>query len=326
MADKGGEIRIKLSPMGERMKLDVEDLIESGTNLPSLPGVAVQIIRLANNPDTTADEAVSLLYKDPAITSKLLRAVNSAVYAKPRQVESLKQAVVIMGLNSALTLALSFNLVETIKQQAGGGLDYELYWRRSLLSAISARVIGISAGVLDVEELFLAALLQDIGMLVLDRIDQDFYTDLGEQQADEVNLLLYEHDRLDVDHAYIGGLLLTKWQFPERTSQTVFSSHDPMALHDNKDLSRFASCVALSSAVADLFLGPDKYRQYGNLVSLADEYLQMKEIEVQDILEKITDKIPATEALFSTQLLTEEETAEIIRQARESMHKHAAAS
>ena len=310
--------------MDNREKIDWEEVLSSAAELPSLPGVAVQILKMANDPDTEVAAAVSVLSKDPAIAGRLLRAVNSCIYVKPREVESLKQAVVIMGMDSALSLALSFSLVNTFQQPEKSGLNYELYWRRALLCALAARVIASSVGEKAVEEVFLAALLQDIGMLVLDRVKPEFYSGLGWQQACHDSVLKYESDRLYLDHAAIGGHLLRIWQLPERLADTVYCSHDADVPSSSGNIQQFVSCVTLSSAVSDLFLGEDKFDQYHGLVLEAGTLLRLGEYQVQHIIEELARLIPDMESLFSVRLVSADDVAAILEQAATLREQRAA--
>ena len=135
----------------------------------SPPGIAIRIIHLANDPDVDIREIAQVLATDPAITTKILRVVNSPMYAQQGKTEHLHEAVVVLGLNATISLALSFSLLNSFqKDGANAGLDYALYWRRALLSATASRVLASAVGVRDVEALFLACLIQDVGMLALE--------------------------------------------------------------------------------------------------------------------------------------------------------------
>lgn len=310
--------------MSKHADISWPEIMDSGRNLPSLPSVALKIIHLANNPDATVAESVALFHQDPAVASKLLRAVNSAVYAKPRQVESLNQAVVIMGLNASLSLALSFNLVQNMRPGSKQGLHYESYWRKSLLSAISARILGEIVGVAHQEELFLAALLQDIGMLVLDRYDPGFYADCAEMLADQDRLVAYERERIGQDHAYLGALMLRKWELPERTVLSVLHSHEMGDIAEHGNYRHFVGCIAVSARLSDLFLGPDKYRHYQALLQHAHRYLDLGEKQIHEVIEQVVGLIPETESLFETRLLDESQASRLIQQARDLMHQKVA--
>ena len=89
--------------------------LESCKTLPSPPGVAVRIIDLANDPDADIDKIAEILSVDPAITIKILRIANSPIYAQQREMETLRQAVVVIGLNATICLALSFSLLKDLQ-------------------------------------------------------------------------------------------------------------------------------------------------------------------------------------------------------------------
>ncbi len=113
-----------------------------------------------------------------------------------------------------------------------------------------ARAIGVKDG----EELFLACLIQDIGLMALDHSVPGLYEGLGHEQIHQTALIARETERLGVDHAAVSGWLLEKWQFPERTQQVVAASHDPERLPKQSPNGVFARCVALASLIAEVFL------------------------------------------------------------------------
>ena len=219
--------------------------IENCHNLPSPPGVATKIIRLANDPEADIARIADVLALDPAITAKILRIANSPMYARQRKTENLRQALMVIGLNATISLALSFSLLKSWQSSDGnGGLDYPLYWRRALLSATASHVLARTIGVKDGEELFLACLIQDIGLMALDRTLPSLYQGLDAEQVHQSALIARETERLGVDHAVVSGYLLEKWEFPDRTQQVVAASHDPERLPKHSPNGVFARCVA----------------------------------------------------------------------------------
>src|SRR5450631_1205569 len=122
------------------------------------------------------------LSMDSALSTKILRIANSPLYAQRRKSENLRQALVVLGLNATLTLALSFSLVKSLRSGKSNGLDHPLYWRRVLLAATSARALADAMHHPMAEEIFLAALLQDVGMLALDQVMPDLYRGEGLQR------------------------------------------------------------------------------------------------------------------------------------------------
>jgi diguanylate cyclase (GGDEF)-like protein len=280
-------------------------------NFPSPPGVATHIIELAQDPDIEMGKVAKALSMDSALSTKILRIANSPLYAQRRKSENLRQALVVLGLNATLTLALSFSLVKSLRGGKPNGLNYGLYWRRALLAATAARALGDAMHQSLAEEIFLAALLQDVGMLALDKAVPDLYSQGETLQRNHVALAEHEKKRLEVDHAEIGGWLMKGWNLPERLHRAIAHSHQ-LELSNTCDPARiFDRCVALSGPVADLFLLDSEQRQ------CAERSLGLDKMSFGQVLGTIGAMIPETEAIFETDLLARQHPELILEQARE---------
>jgi diguanylate cyclase (GGDEF)-like protein len=292
--------------------------IESCHNLPSPPGVATKIIELANDPEADIARIADVLALDPAITAKILRIANSPMYARQRKTENLRQALMVIGLNATISLALSFSLLKSWQgHDQGSGLDYPLYWRRALLAATASHVLAAAIGVKDAEELFLACLIQDIGVMALDRAMPDLYSGLGAEQGRHGALVARELERIGVDHAAVSGWLLEKWQFPDRTQQAVAASHDPDGPGKQISNPLFARCVALSSMLAELFLDTAGARGFAEVAERAEKYFEIDKEGLGALLSDIGKMIPNAESIFETELLSSARSEEILEEARE---------
>src|ERR1700736_5871799 len=168
-------------------------------NFPSPPGVATHIIEIAQDPDIEMGKVAKALSMDSALSTKILRIANSPLYAQRRKSENLRQALVVLGLNATLTLALSFSLLKALRSAKSNGLNYGLYWRRALLAATAARALGDAMHQPSAEEIFLAALLQDVGMLALDKAVPDLYARGEILQCNHSALAAHEKKRLQID-------------------------------------------------------------------------------------------------------------------------------
>src|SRR5882757_157630 len=232
------------------MRPDLEARIQSQVDFPSPSRVAVEVIALARDPNAQINKVAEAIGRDPAMAAKLLRIANSAFYAQRRASSNIRQALVIIGLNGALTLALSFSLVSSLRNLKPNGVDYRRFWRRTLIAATAARAFGETIKLGNEEELFLAGLLQDVAILAIDRSARDFYAKLPPDFTHKA-LMDYERQQLGKDHAVLGGTLLKSWNLPERLHEAVACSHTPDAPGINADLSKFVRCVALGSDLAD---------------------------------------------------------------------------
>ena len=261
-----------------------------------------------------------VLALDPATTAKILRIANSPMYARQRKTENLRQALMVIGLNATISLALSFSLLKSWQRDnETGGLDYPLYWRRALLGATASHVIARTIGIKDAEELFLACLIQDIGMMALDRTIPDLYAGLGAEQVRHSVLIKRERERLGVDHALVSGWLLEKWQFPERTQQVVMASHDPERVPKQSPNGVFARCVALAGLIAEVFLDAKGERSFHHLAERAQGYFDIDKEVLAELLAEIGNMIPDAESVFETQILSSESSEEILDEAREAL-------
>ena len=197
--------------------------------------MATHIIELAQDPDIEMGKVAKALSMDSALSTKVLRIANSPLYAQRRKSENLRQALVVLGLNATLTLALSFSLVKSLRTGRVNGLNYPLYWRRALVwpqppHARSRDAMRQSMA----EEIFLAALLQDVGMLALDQAVPDLYRGTETLQRDHAALAEHEKKRLQVDHAQVGGWLMKNWNLPERLHRAIEHSHHVGSQHQRR--------------------------------------------------------------------------------------------
>jgi diguanylate cyclase (GGDEF)-like protein len=294
----------------------IEERLKGPISFPSPPGVAQQIILLANDPDVQMAALSETLSKDPGLAAKVLRIANSALYARRRRSENLRQALTVLGLGAATTLALSFSLAPLFRKSDMRGLDYSRCWRRALLGAIASRTLGEHHEMKRTEELFLAGLMQDLGMLALDRTDKQFYAELPVQASHE-DICRYEEDRLGVDHAAVGGRLLKHWQLSEFLCRSIELSHTPEISDGSIESGQFTRCVALASHVADFLLAENWIVGMGPLEGRAQDLLCMDRKETCEVIATIVDLLPEIERLFESELLDAAARQTLLDQARE---------
>jgi diguanylate cyclase (GGDEF)-like protein len=296
---------------------ELEAHLRLTVNFPSPPGVATHIIELARDPEIEMGKVAKALSMDSALSSKVLRIANSPLYAQRRKSENLRQALVVLGLNATLTLALSFTLVKGLRSSKSNGLNYKWYWRRALLSATAARALADAMRQSLAEEIFLAALLQDVGMLALDQAVPDLYRDSEALQRDHAALAEHEKKRINADHAQIGGWLMRTWNLPDRLSNAIAHSHRLELDYSADPAKIFDRCVALSGAVADLFLMDPEQRQFAETALCAERSLGMDKMAFGQVLGTIGSMIPETEAIFDAETLSKQHPELILEQARE---------
>ena len=282
--------------------LDNPDLIlrlERCRDLPSPPGVAEQIIALSSDPNSNISALANVVSLDPALTVKILRMANSSMYARAANVESLEQAVMMFGWNGTLNLALSFSLVSSVTSDANKGLDHDLFWKRSISAAVSAehlaKIVGLNK---QKSDLFLPGLLQDIGMLALDKAAPEVYENISENQYCHVCVQDIEKDKLGVDHASVGAWLLERWNLPQRIIDLVAISHNKDIEKNHDGLSAEEKCIEVSNIIADCICNKDDEKDYVYAAKICDQVFGLDKNAFLENLELITQEITETATVF----------------------------
>lgn len=227
--------------------------LQSCQTLPSLPGVAERILGISEDPKANMSHVAEVVSADAALTVKILRVANSAMYGQRNPVDSLRQALTLLGLQASLTLALSFSLISSIEADRKAGLNFSHFWRRSIASASVCRQLAIHLRVQRPESYFLAGLLQDIGMLALARVEPTLYANTWDLQRDHASICRHEQEKIGVDHAKVGAWLLQTWKFPASMQTLLATSHNGDPQHADKEVEQLQRSVAVASAVADAF-------------------------------------------------------------------------
>jgi diguanylate cyclase (GGDEF)-like protein len=302
------------------MVTDVKEKLERSHDLPSMPAVAIRILDLCQQSEPELDEIAKLLSHDPALTAKLLRLTNSPVYGLKSRVSTVSQAVVILGLNAIQTLALSFSLVKNLQQRDLKPANW--FWRRSLLAAVASREIAIAVGCLQSEEAFLAALLQDIGILALRQLGEPGYESLsGHAENDHRGLSAMETELFGMDHATIGGWLCEKWKLPPVLCTAVAYSHAPQDLppDTHPDVARIARIVAVAGLAADIWMRDNTATATAEVRAMSEQLLQVPSATLDQVLQRVTENSKDVAALFDVAIASQEEMTAILERAKETL-------
>ena len=218
-----------------------------------MPTIALEVIELAQRPEVEFREIANTIQHDPALSSKILKTVNSAFYGQVREISTISRALQVLGLNSVKTLALGFSLVGNLKTPKGMRFDHVSYWRRSLYTATAARTLSRHAGIVQQEEAFLGGLLQDMGMVALSQAVGDEYGKvLVASGPHHASLRECEIRALGVDHAEVGAALAEAWKLPPVLVAPIRHHEEPNAA--DPELRTLVRSVSLGNRVADVFL------------------------------------------------------------------------
>lgn len=229
----------------------VKKALDDSPKLYSLPQTLVEVLRVVSDEASGADDLAKVLIKDPAMTTRVLRVVNSPYYGVGRKIGTVSQAVVTLGTRQVTALALSTSVYGlTAKWQST--FDRVRFWRHSLEVAIAARSITEKIGRKNLEEMFVSGLLHDIGLLVMEHSFPDRYGQVWKQALRQGYLVDLEEEAWGTNHARVGQFLLEQWRLPEPICQAVGRHHSVFTPGTDDDELIPAQIVNLANLISHL--------------------------------------------------------------------------
>ena len=196
--------------------------------MPAFPKSVQKILELTRDVDCSPKDLVQVIDKDPVVTVKVLRVVNSAYYSLPKQITSINHAVVYLGFNTIKNLALSIAAIGMLPADNAAGFDAQQYLIHSLSTAGIAKQLALQVDGADPMDCFIAGLLHDFGKVVFAQfMPQEFRKALEASQWSETSLHLALRDVIGTDHAVVGAMLVEKWRFPSDLVETIRCQYDP---------------------------------------------------------------------------------------------------
>lgn len=230
---------------------DIQALFNATTNLPVLPKVVDELLRLLDADDPDMREVIAKINRDPVIAAKVLRQANTAHYGSTRQIKTLDEAVAIIGFARLVTLVIASGVTEAMTKVPG--VDLPKFWKHSFVTAAVARQIALELNRVMLadyqpELVYLGGLLHSIGQLVMHL----FFPNAGYvfEQASAATTMAerknVERTHLGVDHCQIGQELTRRWLLPIEIQLMVRFYLDPQ--HTEAD--QHAQIVHLAEHIA----------------------------------------------------------------------------
>lgn len=211
-------------------------MIEGIQNLPTPPLVFKLIFNVAHDPGASVDDVASILSEDPAMTAKILKITNSAYYGLSGKVTSVKQAIVMIGMDGVKSLVISTSVINMFKDDRVGRDFHNQYWRHSLVTAFGSRVLMRETHTNDPgpsELAFSTGLLHDIGKMVMYiHSPSDAQSIMANALDGSTDELEAERELFGFDHALVGGVLTEQWNLPPELCRAIANHHQPLAIDD----------------------------------------------------------------------------------------------
>ncbi|TWT38371.1 HDOD domain-containing protein [Blastopirellula retiformator] len=243
----------------------LKDLL-AGAQLPALPQSAIRLLELSQDPENGPAEFAVPIESDPGLTGQVLRFVNSSYFGFSREISSVKLAITLVGIRTIKNFALWSAVFSLMPNPKSGPFDLKNLWQDSLRRGLFARAMGKILGLKDSEDLFAAALLQDMAVPLLAKELPEKYADLLISRASgEHRLSELERERFGWDHAEAGGVIARGWSLPEEFALLI-EAHTDIANLVNQPEEPGKVSVALSALLPasndDAWADRDAFIQY----------------------------------------------------------------
>lgn len=267
--------------------LDMEQVLVSVRQLPSLPAVVVELLESVDKEDVNADELAGKIALDQGLAAKALRVANSPFYGMPSKVTTIQDATVILGLRNVRSLVTAAAVTGAFPNTTSAWFDPRLFWQHCVGVALCARVLAAECG-LSEDSAFTAGLLHDIGRLVLiTGFPKEYQQVSVYQHKHDCFLTTAERDLLGLDHAAVGQALAERWRFAPAIQEAVAFHHAP----DETVVKSLAGVVHVADVLAHaLDLCPREDELVPALSPVAWNRLGIPWPRLKDLLAQVEDQ------------------------------------
>ncbi len=272
----------------------LEHIFEKVERIPNFPETAQKALRLLQAEEVDFQELERVVRHDAAITANFLKLVNSAAFGLPRKVNTLLQAFSLLGINQIKFVLLASCMGQYLKEPIKGyNLSPQEIWMHSMACGLMAEALARRAGLHRPENLYTAALLHDIGKIVLGLYVEGELADLQKtlEENPDITFMQAEWLVLGADHAIVGAELLRRWEFPREVYFAVRAHHDESLMLQ----SHLAALTALANALVNLMgigAGVDTFAYH-----LPEGLLEAARVTEKDLYPAIVETFEKAEAL-----------------------------
>ncbi len=257
-------------------------------SLPTLPKVVEKLMLMVESPDVSPKDVGKLISSDQVLGARVLKLVNSPFYGFPGRISSISHAIILLGFNVIKGVVLSASVFDLMERTMVG------LWEHSLGAAIVSGTISRTLGLNEPEEISTAALLHDIGkVLVRVSLTADYDKIIDQVNAKQISFREAELEILEVDHAEIGQWLSREWNLPEKLSIPIAGHHEPDTAVKFKD--RVAVVHIADAIVRACGTGNGGDPWVGQISRKAWDTIGIDKVDLPKLMKKIIEDLEEVE-------------------------------
>lgn len=302
------------------------EFLRNADNLPALPAVALEVIRLTQQEEVDLEEIGETVGRDPALAARLVKLSNSPLFGRAQEVTSINQALMVLGLKAVKMAAISCSMgVAMSSPDLGYGRDedYRSYWRRSVTAAVASKQLLSDKNRQLADEGFLCGLLMDVGFPTLLRSGHEPYRQVMSAVDSGHADPIAEREALDgAAHSDVSAHVLRSWDLPEVLTVPISWHHDPDGLEEDvpEDARILAKVLNFAHDIATIVSSEDSR---GTALKLArkkaEDWYDLVGQEFDEFLKGLTENVHGLANLMDVDVGSPEEMAKMMMQAQEDM-------
>lgn len=281
------------------MKITEKDLLNKIREIPPLPNIAVEVMKLAEDPTASIKDIVDVVKFDQGITAKLLKICNSTYFGLERKINSLNEAMIYIGQNTLINLIYTTCSSGMFKKEFDGYfLEKGELWRHSVACAICSQLVSKKLKAKNADMAFTAGLLHDLGKIILNGFLKDKSEEITKLvEKDEFSFLQAEKEIVGLNHCEAGAIIAETWKFPDSLIEVLRYHHEPENAVLNKPLTyivHIGNIICISEGI-----GVGLYGMAVEVSPVIREFWNLSEIDFDDIALNLKEDIVKADDLLS---------------------------
>jgi diguanylate cyclase (GGDEF)-like protein len=266
----------------------IKELISSKIRIPSPPAIAIRILDMIRKDDFTFKDLAVIIESDPALVVKILKLANSSYYSCSRKITSIESALSVLGSHAVKNIALSFVIMSDISAAEDDLFDFDLFWRRAITSAVAADLVAELVGAKS-QDIFVSALLQDIGVVIFQTSLQNEYRPVMKENLTEQEPLHRIEERyFGFNHHQLGAELLSSWHLPESISQPILYQHWDKPIPEQ--YRRQKEILQLSDCLSSIYHGSQSVEKVRTVTKLLDTVFGVRGEGVNELIDAVASR------------------------------------
>ncbi len=254
-------------------------------DIPTLPAIALRAVEISNDENTSAKELARFIEQDQSLTATLLTMINAAAYGMGGKIATVDRAVIIMGFEKVRAMVL-LSCASTLFSGESDCLDRSRLWLHSIGTANAAKILARGASGIDPSAAYIAGLLHEVGVVVLDRyFHEDLKAAFEQATVQKSTIDRSLRESMGLDQFRIGGYLAQRWHLPGALASSIGLHNSPPKASGNSQVIAIVHVASLIADACDMNYEPFAVRK--PVSACAIDLLSITPIKIKDVADEL---------------------------------------